>query len=124
MARLSKAQVGDRGRFKFKQVDVPLPELSEDPDDPDTILVRVPSLKQRDELSDKLPDDPTEWHTEDAAQLASVLVQDPKLSKDEWKEFLGDWPGTAFDRIVQKFAELVGTQEDMRQAAGDFQPSD
>lgn len=124
MARLSKTQIGDRGRFQFKQEDVPLPELSEDPENPDTILVRVPSLKQRDEMSDNLPDNVTDWHVDDAATLASVLVADPKLSVSEWKEFIGEWPGTAFDRIVRKFAELTGTQEEMRQAAGDFQPSD
>lgn len=124
MARLSRDQLGDRGRFKFKQDEVPLPELSDDEENPDTVLVRVPSLKQRDELSDKLPDDEKDWGVDDAAQLASVMVIDPDLSQEEWAEFIGDWPGTAFDRVIKKFAELVGTQEDMRQAAGDFRPSD
>lgn len=132
MARLSKAQIGDRGRFQFKQEEVPLPELSSgksleelesNEEDADTVLVRVPSLKQRDEMSRELDDDPTKWNVDDAALLASVMVVDPKLSRTEWAEFIGDWPGPAFDRILDKFTELIGTQEDMRQAAGDFQPS-
>lgn len=124
MARLSKEDLGARGRYKFKQDEVPLPELSEDEEDPDTVLVRVPSLKQRDELSSKLPDDESKWGVKDAALLASTMVVEPNLTQAEWAAFIGDWPGTAFDRIIQKFSELVGGEEDMRRAAGDFQPAD
>jgi hypothetical protein len=124
MARLSKDQIGDRGRYRFKQNEVPIPELSEDEDNPDTVLIRTPSLKQRDEMGTKLPDDPTEWKVDDAALLASVWVVEPQLSEKEWAEFLGDWPGTAFDRITTAFAKLIGGEEEMRRAAGDFQPAD
>jgi hypothetical protein len=125
MARLSKDQLGDRGRFRFNQEDVALPELRSDEDTEDpTVLVRSPSVKQRDDLGEKLPADETEWRIPHVAILFSTIVVDPQLSPEEAEEFIGDWPGTALDRITLKFAELVGTKEVMREAAGDFQPGD
>lgn len=114
MARLSKDQLGDRGRFVFKQEEVTLEELD------GSIVVRVPSVGQRDDLSKRLPDDEKEWTLDHTAALFATIVVDPDVTEDEAKEFLKDWPGSALDTVLQKWAELSGSEEDMRQAAGDF----
>jgi len=120
MARLSKKQMGDRGRFVFRQEEVELPEIPDDDGNPGTVLVRVPSVGQRDALAKQLPDNEADWSLGDVATLFSTVVVDPKLEADEAAEFLADWPGEALDRIVSKWTELQGTQEEMRQSAGDF----
>lgn len=114
MARLSKENLGDRGRFRFKQEEVELPELD------GSVVVRSPSVSQRDELSKETPDDPKEWTIKDTAKLFAMIVVEPDVSEDEAAEFLGDWPGPALDRVVEKFAEMTGTKEEKRTAVGDF----
>lgn len=118
MARLSKEQLGDRGRFKFVQEDVELPELG------GSVVVRSPSVGQRDALARELPDDEKEWTIEHTAKLFAVIVVDPAVTPEEAQEFLSDWPGTALDKITEKFNELVGTKEEKREAAGDFRGSE
>lgn len=120
MARLSKADLGARGRFVFQQQEVEIPEISTEDNEPGSVLVRTPSVGQRDTLTQDLPDELKDWKTVDVATLCSVVVVDPKLSKEEWLEFLGDWPGTALDRIVEAWMALNGTEEELRQSAGDF----
>jgi len=125
VARLSKEQLGDRGRFRFKQEDVEIPELQAEGDDEvPTVLVRTPSVGQRDALAKSLPDNESDWGLEHTAKLFSVIVVDPDVSEEEAAKFIEDWPGTALDRITEKWTEMIGTPEVMRQSAGDFQSSD
>lgn len=124
MARLSKEQLGDRGRFVFKQEDVELPEISGDDGEPGSVLVRTPSVGQRDALAKQLPDDEKDWTIDHTAVLFNTIVVDPQLTVGEAKEFLADWPGTALDKIVSKWTELVGSKEEMRESASDFRTSD
>jgi hypothetical protein len=118
MARLSKEQLGDRGRFTFNQEEVEIEELG------GSVVVRTPSVGQRDELSKHTPDDEKDWTLEHTATLFSLIVVDPEVTAEEALEFLGDWPGTALDRITKTFARLVGTKEELRDAAGDFHSGD
>jgi hypothetical protein len=118
MKRLTKAQLGDRGRFTFKQEEVQLEELD------GSVIVRAPSVGQRQALSEKLPDNEDDWNLDHTAELFALIVVDPDVSADEAKEFLADWPGTALDAITKTFARLVGTKEELRDAAGDFHGGD
>lgn len=118
MARLTKDQLGDRGRFQFKQEEVEVPGLD------GSVMVRSPSVGQRDELAKKTPDDNNEWTVEHTALLFSTIVVDPQLTQEEAAAFLNDWPGEALDAIVRKFSELTGTREVLRQAAGEFHSGD
>lgn len=118
MTRLSKENLADRGRFKFNQEELDLPELG------GSVVVRSPSVGQRDELARSTPDDPGDWTLEHTAKLFCVMVVEPAITEEEAVKFLGDWPATALDAISRKFRDLVGTKEDMRQAAGDFQRSE
>jgi hypothetical protein len=123
MARLSKEQLGDRGRFRFNQEEVELPELQGKDDDVPTVLVRTPSVGQRDALAKQLPDNEDEWTVEHTALLFATIVVDPDVSEEEAKEFIADWPGTALDKITAKWTEMIGSPEVMRESAGDFQRS-
>lgn len=123
MARLTKEQMGDRGRYRFKQEEVEIPELQGDDDEVPTVLVRTPSVGQKDALGKRLPDDEKDWDLGHVSLLFSAIVVEPSLSEAEAKEFLNDWPSDALDRILAKWVELQGTQEEMRQQAGDFRGS-
>jgi len=124
MARLSKAQLGDRGRFVFDQEEIELPEILGDDDKPGTVLVRTPTVGTRDALAKKLPDDEKAWSVEEhVALLFSTVVVDPELSQEEAAEFLEDWPASALDKIISQWSKMIGTDEEMRQSAGEFRPS-
>jgi hypothetical protein len=114
MARLSKSQVRDHSNFQFKEEEVDLEELG------GSVLVRAPSVKQREELSKHAPDKPEDWDLTNTARLFSVVVVDPECTYDEALEFLGDWPGTALDTVIGKFTQMIGDKEDLRDAAGEF----
>jgi len=122
MARLSKEDLGARGKFIFKQEDVDLPELNGG--EGATVLVRTPTVGQRDELGNQVPAKPEDWTLQDTARLFALIVVDPEVTQQEAAEFLPAWPGPALDKIIAKFAELTGTKEEIRQAAGDFRGSE
>lgn len=141
MARLSKEQMGDRGRYRFKQEEVYIQDLATDEEFSDweksaekeedrndkllpSVLVRTPSVGQRDALAQRLPDDEKEFTLEHTALLFSTVVVDPDLSEEEAKGFLAEWPGPALDVVIAKWVELQGTAKEMRQQAGDFRGSD
>lgn len=119
MARLSKDQVKDHSNFNFPEEEVELEELG------GSILLRAPSVKQRDELAANAPDNPEDWTLVNTAMLFSVIVVDPMFTPAEAEEFLGDWPGTALDKVMEKFMELTkGKEADLRDAVGEFPPED
>ena len=115
MARLSKTKLANHSDFNFKEEEVDLPEIG------GSVLVRSPSVKVREEMAKRAPDDEKDWDLSHTAYLFSVVVVDPDVSQAEAEEFLGDWPGTALDRVLEKFTELIGTKEDKRDAVGEFQ---
>lgn len=114
MARLSKQQLHNHNDFKFIEEEVDLPEIG------GSVLVRTPSVQQRDDLQHKTPDDEADWTLEHTALLFSIVVVDPKVSPEDAAQFLGAWPGTALDKVVSKFAELIGNKEDLRDSVGEF----
>lgn len=122
MARLSKDDLGAKGKFVFKQEEVELPELNEG--NGGSVLVRTPSVGQRDELGKHTPSKAEDWTMTDTARLFSLIVVDPEVSQEEAEAFLPAWPGPALDKIIDKFRELTGTKEEIRQAAGDFRRSE
>lgn len=122
MARLSKEDLGARGKFVFKQEEVDLPELNDG--EGGSILVRTPTVGQRDELGKHTPNKAEDWTLADTARLFSLIVVDPEVSAEEALEFLPEWPGPALDKIIDKFQELTGTKKEIRQAAGDFRSSE
>jgi len=125
MARLSKANMAAKGRFVFVQEEVELEEIPDENGEPGTVLVRTPSVRQRDEISKATPDDVGEWTIEHTATIFSTVVVDPQLTTEEAMEFLGDWPGTALDKVIEKFNELIGTDKgEMKSAAGQFRSED
>lgn len=119
MARLSKDQVRDHSNFKFPEEEVELEELG------GSILLRAPSVKQREELAKNAPDNADDWNLSNTAMLFSVIVVDPMFTPDEAEEFLGKWPGTALDKVMEKFMEMTkGKEADLRDAVGEFPPED
>lgn len=124
MARLSKADMKAKGRFVFVQEEVELPEIPTDDGSPGTVLVRTPSVGQRDKISRDTPDEPGDWTIDHTALVFATVVVDPVLTPEEAMEFLGDWPGAALDKVIGKFNELIGSKEELRAAAGEFRSSD
>lgn len=124
MARLSKANLGDRGRFVFQQDEIELPEIPGDDGEPGTVLVRTPTVGTRDALAKKLPDDEGKWTIEEHVSLLfATIVVDPELTKEEAAEFLADWPSSALDKIIGRWQEMIGSDEEMRDSAGEFRSS-
>lgn len=115
MARLSKAKLADHSKFHFAEEEVDLPEIG------GSVLVRSPSVQQREELAKHAPDSEGDWSISDTARLFSIVVVDPQVTAEEAEAFLGEWPGAALDRVLAKFAELIGGKEDLRDAVGEFQ---
>lgn len=119
MARLSKDQVKDHSNFNFPEEEVELEELG------GSILLRAPSVKQREELAKDAPENVEDWNLSNTATLFSVIVVDPMFTPTEAEEFLGDWPGTALDKVLEKFMEMTkGKEADLRDAVGEFQAQD
>lgn len=124
MARLSKNDMAAKGKFMFIQEEVTLEEIPGEDGEPGTVLVRAPSVGQRDEISKATPDEVGDWTINHTALIFATVVVDPVLTQDEAAGFLSDWPGTALDKVINKFNELIGSQEELRQASGEFRGSD
>lgn len=109
MARLSKEQLRDKGRYQFRTGEVELPELG------GSVEVRTLSVKERDALPDMTDENgKPNASVGDLATVFATVVSDPKLTPDEAKQFLGDLPATALDKVNIRFAELLGTEEDKK----------
>src|SRR4029079_13962304 len=116
MARLSKANLADRGKYRFTQEEVELPNIKGDDGKPGTVVVRSPSVKRRDEINRETPDEPSEWKIEHNAVIFAGTVGDPEMTKEEWTEVLPEWPAADMDVLLTKFNELVGADpKEMKQ---------
>lgn len=118
MGRLNKEQLKDRTRYQFRSEVVEIPELDGD------VEVKTLSVKERDALPDLVDADGKPIAT--LSSLAGVFAQvvsDPKITRQEAEEFLGDLPSTALDRVIEKFGELLSTkEEDAAAVRQDFRP--
>lgn len=115
MPRLTKDQLADRSRYQFRDKEVDIPELG------GSVLVKTLSVAERDKLPDLTDENGKSIATvEKLAELFVAVVNDPELTLDEAKAFLGDLPATAFDRVVEAFGELVGTKEDADKTVREF----
>lgn len=129
MTRLTKDDLKNRSRYHFETKDVELPEFATDPKDIPTVAVKTLSVAERDELptlteamldnegkpvldAEGNPMQKLVGTIDDFAQFWSTIVSDPKMTVAETKEFFGDIPATALDKVMSRFGELVGTQED------------
>lgn len=120
MARLSKDDLKRHDSFEFKEEEVELPGILVD-GEPGTILVRTPSVKQREELRENNVEDEKDWTMANTAKLFSIIVADPKVEPEEAEEIISEWPGETLDVVLAKFAELLGQKpEETRDAAGEF----
>jgi len=113
MPLLSKEQLQDKTRYKFKAQEVDIPELG------GAVKIRTLSVRERNELPELIEiDDQGRVKSiatvEDLAKTFATLVSEPKLSVEEAKEVVGDLPAPAYDRVQQKFAELLGTEDDKK----------
>lgn len=113
MTLLSKEQLKDKTRYQFKAKEVDIPELG------GSVKIKTLSVRERNELPELVEID-SEGRVksiatvEDLAKTFATLVSEPKLTVDEAKEVVGDLPAPAYDRVQQKFAELLGTEDDKK----------
>jgi len=119
--KLTKADLADRTRFRFREQELEIPELD------GTITLKSLSVREREMLPDpgvlKEIDDEgqrTERALQNAATVFSCIVADPDLSAEEAAEFLGDWPSEAFDRVTAAYSELIGGEEEQKAASAEF----
>jgi hypothetical protein len=135
VARLTKNQLTDKSRYQFRTVEVELPELGGTEDDPATVAVKTLTIAARNALprmSEPLLDkngkvvlndlgNPVMVPNPDVDDLAQTwvsVVSDPQLSLEEAKAFLGDLPATAFDSVMAKFEELLGSKDNPKSDPG------
>jgi hypothetical protein len=120
--RLSLEDLADRTKFRFREETLEIPEIG------GTIQLRSLSVKEREDLPNpgelaEVDDkgERTKRAVRAAAETFSIIVSDPKVTADQAEQFLGDWPVEAFDRITAAYAKLVGSEEEITQAADRFQ---
>lgn len=107
MARLSKDELLDTSRYKFSTEEVDLPELG------GSVQLKQLSVEERDKLPSLIDEDGRpNASVEGLAEVWAVVVADPKLTVEEAKAFLGKLPGTALDRVIEKFGEMMETSEE------------
>lgn len=119
-APLSLNDLADVGRFQFEKDTVDLPEIG------GYIVCRTLSVAERDALPDLTKIDPDsgkevpDVSVDKLAEIFAATVCEPKATLEQAKQFLPGWPATALDKVIEKFGELVGVDEEAREAAGAF----
>lgn len=119
MARLTKEQLADKTRYKFRKREVDLPELG------GSVEVKTLSVGEREDLPDLVDADgkPNAGLSE-FAQVCTAVVADPALTAEEWSGFLAELPATALDRVIEAFGKLLGTnEEETAETRRDFRSS-
>jgi hypothetical protein len=115
LKRLTKEELADTSRYRLYEEELELPELD------GTVLVRTLSVGKRRELKPIFVDGkPTKEGM--AAQLAALVV-DPVLTQEEAEAIIDRFPTTAYDKVQNKFAELLGTEEERRDTVQEFRPA-
>lgn len=106
MARLTKEQLADKTRYRFRKQEVDLPELD------GSVQVKTLSVGEREDLPDLVDaDGKSIAGIGELARVCAAVVVDPRLTSGEWEEFLADLPATVLDRVIEAFGELLGTNE-------------
>jgi hypothetical protein len=123
--RLTKDQLADRTRFKFREQELEIPEIG------GSLVLKSLSVRERELLPDpealgKIDDEGkrTEQALRDAGLVFSCIVSEPEVTPEEASEFLADWPAEAFDRVTKAYGELIGTEEEARTAREEFPDRD
>lgn len=114
-APLTKEALADRSRFQFRSEELELPELD------GYVVLKSLSVEERDnlpELTDK--DGNPDVSIGKLAAIFAAAVDQPKLTPAEAEEFLGSWPATALDRVIEKFGEIAGNETERSAAAREF----
>jgi hypothetical protein len=119
--RLTKEQLADRTRFRFREQELEIPEIG------GTITLKSLSVREREMLPDpaalaEIDDEGkrTEESLRNAGQVFACIVADPKVTPEEAAAFLADWPAEAFDRVTAAYGELIGTEEETKAASAEF----
>jgi len=115
-APLTKEALADRSRFQFRSEELEIPELD------GYVVVKQLSVEERDNLPELTgPDGKTpDVSIDKLAAIFVAAVSEPKLTKDEAVAFLGAWPASALDRVIEKFGEIAGNEEERSAAAREF----
>jgi hypothetical protein len=114
-APLTKEALADRSRFQFRSEELELPELD------GFVVLKALSVEERDNLPD-LTDDAgnPDVSIGKLAAIFAAAVDQPKLTAEEAEEFLGSWPASALDRVIEKFGEIAGNETERSAAAREF----
>lgn len=114
-APLTKDQLADRTRFQWREQEVELDELG------GYVVLVALSVEAREALPDLVDKDGVPVLTsENLAAVLAAACKEPKLTADEAKEFVSDWPASAIDKVITAFGDLNGTREEQSAAAGTF----
>lgn len=110
MARLTKAELSDRSRYQFRTEEVEIPELG------GSVEVKTLSVQERDHFGELIKKGEKAKAGREsiavAAKVFALAVSDPALTEEEAEEFLGDLPGTALDRVMEQFGDLLGDSDE------------
>lgn len=123
MKRLTKEDLKARANFKFKEEELPLPELG---GKDAGILCRTPSIEHIHKLERASQERKDKGISSPGviAGLLSTYCVDPEMTEEEWLEVVKGWPSPTMDRIYETCAKLAGTtEEEARALATEFRGS-
>lgn len=114
-APLTKEALADRSRFQFRKEELELPELD------GFVVLKALSVEERDELPDLTDKDGNpDVSIPKLAAIFAAAVAEPDVTAKEAEVWLGGWPASALDRVIEKFGEIAGNEEERSAAAGEF----
>jgi hypothetical protein len=120
---LSADDLADRTRYRFREEVLEVPELG------GSIVIRSLTVRQREALPSPLElmeiDDEgkrTEAAMDAAGTTFAQIIAEPKLTEEQARSFIGDWPAEAYDRVTEAYRKLVGDDEEevVQAAAAEF----
>lgn len=113
--RLTKEQLAEKTRFRFKEQTLELPELG------GSIVLKSLTVGEREALPDLTDaDGKPDAGIPKIAALFAAIVADPKVTTQEAEEFLPGWPAEALDALLVAYGKLAGTEEEAAAAAAEF----
>lgn len=115
LGMLTKEQLADATRFKFKEKVLELPELG------GKVAIKSLTVGEREALPElQDAEGKPDASVEKLAALLAAIMAEPKMSKEELLPIMVSWPGEALDKVLIAYGEMAGTEEEAAAARKEF----
>lgn len=113
--KLTKEQLADRTRFRFREEDIELPELG------GTVTLKSLTVGEREDLPDMVDEEgKPDGSVAKIAQLVAAAVSEPKMTAEEVAAYIPFWPAEALDKLLIAYGKMNGNEEELAAAAKEF----